>query len=247
MMKLNVKQLSGDQFFVELNTTDSVRTLKTRIQEAANIAIIKQRLIYSARELVDSCLLSEYPNLVDGKTIHLVIRRNIDVESGGELPPGSASTVETLRQPLAHPIDHDMNHHHDGDGEGVPMMDVVEMSRSCRLIKIFALIDCALMIVFAIYNQFFLIGVPLAICGFIGAKRLQRIPLFIYGFFILLSIAFRVFLAYYYFSWLMVALSVVSVLLELYILKQTVYVFRRIPNLTDHDFRMLQELSTGFI
>lgn len=114
---------------------------------------------------------------MDGKTIHLVIRRNIDVESGGELPPGSASTVETLRQPLAHPIDHDVNHHHDGDGEGVPMMDVVEMSRSCRLIKIFALIDCALMIVFAIYNQFFLIGVPLAICGFIGAKRLQRIPL----------------------------------------------------------------------
>lgn len=46
------------------NTMDSVRTLKTRIQEAANIAIIKQRLIYSARELVDSCLLSEYPNLV---------------------------------------------------------------------------------------------------------------------------------------------------------------------------------------
>ena len=175
MMKLNVKQLSGDQFFVELKTTDSVRTLKTRIQEASNIAIIKQRLIYSARELVDSCLLSEYPNLVDGKTIHLVIRRNVDVESGGELPPGSA-TVETLRQPLAHPIDHDVNGH-GVDEEGVPMMDVVEMSRSCRLIKIFALIDCALMIVFAIYNQFFLIGVPLAICGFIGAKRLQRIPL----------------------------------------------------------------------
>ena len=70
---------------------------------------------------------------------------------------------------------------------------------------------------------------------------------FIYGFFILLSIAFRVFLAYYYFSWLMVALSVVSVLLELYILKQTIYVFRKIPNLSAHDLRMLQELSSGFI
>jgi len=243
MMKLNVKQLSGDQFFVELQCTDTVRTLKTKIQEAANIAIIKQRLIFSARELVDSCLLSEYPNLVDGKTIHLVIRRNVDVESGEVMAPGASN--ETLRQPLAHPINHDVNGH--DDDEGIPMMDVMEMSRSCRLIKIFALIDCALMIVFAIYNQFFLIGVPLAICGFIGAKRLQRIPLFIYGFFILLSIAFRVFLAYYYFSWLMVALSVVSVLLELYILKQTVYVFRKIPNLSAHDLRMLQELSSGFI
>lgn len=242
MMKLNVKQLSGDQFFVELESSDTVRTLKSKIEEKSSIAIIKQRLIYSARELVDSCLLSEYPNLSDGKTIHLVIRRNVDVESGEVLPPGSS---DTLRQPLAHPIDHAMNGH--DDHEGVPMMDVMEMSRSCRLIKIFALIDCALMIVFAIYNQFFLIGVPLAICGFIGAKRLQRIPLFIYGFFILLSIAFRVFLAYYYFSWLMVALSVVSVLLELYILKQTIYVFRRIPNLSDHDHRMLLELSSGFI
>jgi len=244
MMKLNVKQLSGDQFFVELEVTDTVRTLKMKIQEAANIAIIKQRLIFSARELVDSHLLSEYPSLVDGKTIHLVIRRNVDVESGEMIPPGSSH--ETLRQPLAQPIDHDVNNHHD-DEEGIPMMDVMEMSRSCRLIKIFALIDCALMIVFAIYNQFFLIGVPLAICGFIGAKRLQRIPLAIYGFFILLSIAFRVFLAYYYFSWLMVALSVVSVLLELYILKQTIYVFRKIPNLSGHDLRMLQELSSGFI
>lgn len=81
------------------------------------------------------------------------------------------------------------------------------------------------------------------VCWLVMVSRTQ----FIYGFFILLSIAFRVFLAYYYFSWLMVALSVVSVLLELYILKQTVYVFRKIPNLSAHDLRMLQELSSGFI
>lgn len=239
-MKLNVKQLSGDQFFVEVESTDTISALKARIQELADIHPSKQRLIYSARELVDAHTLSEYANLTDGKTIHLVIRRNIDIETG-------EVHAETLTQPLAQPINHEMGGHgHDGD-EGIPMIDVMEMSRSCRLIKIFALIDCALMIVFAIYNQFFLIGVPLAICGFIGAKRLQRIPLFIYGFFILLSIAFRVFLAYYYFSWLMVALSVVSVLLEIYILKQTIYVIRKIPNLSAHDLRMLQELSAGFI
>merc|ERR1712173_174236 len=155
------------------------------------------------------------------------------------------SQAQDLTQPLAQPINHNVDN---GDyEEGIPMIDVMEMSRSCRLIKIFALIDCCLMIVFAIYNQFFLIGIPLALCGFIGAKRFQRIPLAIYAVFILLSIAFRVFLAYYYFSWLMVALSVVSVLLELYILKQTVFVFRRVANLSSHDLRMLTELSSGFI
>eukprot|EP00483_Globobulimina_turgida_P002703 UN02708 len=173
----------------------------------------------------------------------MVIRRNIDIETGVD------SVETTLTQPLAQPINHMVNNSDNNllNDEGLPMIDVMEMSRSCRLIKIFALIDCALMIVFAIYNQFFLIGIPLAICGFIGARRLQRVPLFIYAFFILLSIAFRVFLAYYYFSWLMVALSVVSVLLELYILKQTVYVVRKIPILSAHDLRLLQELSQGFI
>ena len=172
-MKLNVKQLSGDQFFVEIEPTDTVYTLKSQIFELKNVEIARQRLIFSARELIDTKLISEYPTLVDGKTIHLVIRRNIDIESGEVI---GRNDTETLRQPLAEPIDHNINNTDDYD-EGIPMIDVMEMSRSCRLIKIFALIDCALMIVFAIYNQFFLIGVPLAICGFIGAKKLQRIPL----------------------------------------------------------------------
>ena len=173
-MKLNVKQLSGDQFFVEIEETDSVYTLKSQIEQLKNIEICRQRLIFSARELIDSKQINEYPSLIDGKTIHLVIRRNIDIEQGRGEP---TTNEDTLRQPLAQPIDHNINNNNDLDEEGIPMIDVMEMSRSCRLIKIFALIDCALMIVFAIYNQFFLIGVPLAICGFIGAKKLQRIPL----------------------------------------------------------------------
>eukprot|EP01083_Nonionella_stella_P198664 729223_1 len=240
-MKLNVKQLSGESFFVDVECTDSVLTLKSKIEEITNISCTQQRLIFSARELIDNATLMEYSSLTDGKTIHLVIRRNVNNHNAGDIESG-----ETLRQPLAQPIDHNMTDNLNND-EGIPFIDVMELSRSCRLIKIFALIDCALMIVFAIYNQFFLIGIPLALCGFIGAKRLQRIPLFIYLVFILLSIAFRVFLAYTYFSWLMVALSVVSVLLELYVFKQTIYVFRKIPLLSAHDLRMLQELSQGLI
>mmetsp|Transcript_73548 Transcript_73548/g.117246 ORF Transcript_73548/g.117246 Transcript_73548/m.117246 type:complete len:242 (+) Transcript_73548:1052-1777(+) len=237
--RLNVKQLSGDQFFVDVQGSDTVFALKQQIEEITNIESNKQRLIFSARELIDSKALKEYANLVEGKTIHLVIRRNIDIEAGHGEP-------ETLRQPLREAINH-TNEAQELDEEGLAMIDVMELSRSCRLIKIFALIDCALMIVFAIYNTYFLIGVPLAICGFIGAKRLQRVPLAIYAVFILLSIAFRVFLAYYYFSWLMIALSVISILLEMYILKQTLSVFKKIPNLSLHDVRMLQELSNGFI
>jgi len=240
-LRFNVKQLSGAQFFVYADETDSILSLKTKIQEITNIEVNKQRLIFAAKELNDAKFVNDYNSLEGGKTIHLVIRRSVDIESGQSHQP--------LTQPLtAPPVDHAMNRYDGDDNEdGIPMIDVMEMSRSCRLIKIFALIDCALMIVFAVYNQFFLIGVPLAICGWFGAAKLQRLPLFIYIIFILLSIAFRIFLAYYYFSWLMVALSVVSVLLELYILKQTIYICRKIPALSSHDMRMLQELSQGFI
>eukprot|EP00483_Globobulimina_turgida_P005062 UN05072 len=177
-MKLNVKQLSGDQFFVEIEASDLVFALKSKIEEITSIARNKQRLIFSAIELVDNAKISDYSNLVDGKTIHMVIRRTININIDIGIEP---QTETTLSQPLTQPINHMVNDN-DNDNdllneEGLPMSDVMEMSRSCRLIKIFALIDCALMIVFAIYNQFFLIGIPLAICGFIGARRLQRVPL----------------------------------------------------------------------
>eukprot|EP01083_Nonionella_stella_P133437 405678_1 len=146
-MKLNVKQLSGNQFFVHIEPFDTVLTLKSQIGEVTSIPTNKQRLIFSARELLDNATLNEYPGLEDGKTIHMVIRRHIDIESGA---------TSTLTQPLSEPIDHNINNN--SDEGGIPIIDVMEISRSCRLIKIFSLIDLALMIVFAIYNQIFLIG-----------------------------------------------------------------------------------------
>ena len=45
----------------------------------------------------------------------------------------------------------------------------------------------------------------------------------------------------------MILLTVISVLLELYVLKQTIKLFRMIPQLTAQDQRMLQQMSDMFI
>ena len=59
--------------------------------------------------------------------------------------------------------------------DGARLLDVMELARACRLIRLFAIIDCVLMILFAFWGDLlFLAGVPLAICGYFGAKNLKR-------------------------------------------------------------------------
>jgi len=136
------------------------------------------------------------------------------------------------------------NRHNEIDRHDVDIMDVARM---CRLIRLFAIVDCILMILFAFWGSLlFLCGVPLAICGYIGARNLKRAPLFLYGIFILLSIAFRIYLAYIFPTWLMILLTVVSVLLELYVFRQTIFVFNIIPQLTNNDRTIFNGLSSLF-
>jgi len=124
----------------------------------------------------------------------------------------------------------------------------MDIARICRLIRLFAIIDCILMILFAFWGSLlFLCGIPLAICGYFGAKSLKRGLLFIYGVFILLSIAFRIYLAYLYPTWLMILLTVVSVLLEMYIFRQTIAALFIIPQLSNNDRRILSQVSDVFI
>jgi len=279
-MKLNIKQLTGPQFFVEVENSSSVLSLKQKIFESQDIPVFAQRLIYSGRELVDDQLISSY-NLDEGRTIHLVMRRqlssstsygtsisNANLQSHTVVLPSNTDNInlsenkeeniDNNRDNASGPIDIESqeneplnpneNNLEANDNAQPHSVDVMDIARMCRLIRLFAIIDCVLMILFAFWGDLlFLCGVPLAICGYFGAKSLKRGPLFIYGIFILLSIAFRVYLAYLYSTWLMILLAVISVLLELYIFKQTITVFAIIPQLSNNDRRVLNQLSDMFI
>lgn len=80
--------------------------------------------------------------------------------------------------PLTANVNENNGNYSGDDGQmpdGARLLDVMELARACRLIRLFAIIDCVLMILFAFWGDLlFLAGVPLAICGYFGAKNLKR-------------------------------------------------------------------------
>jgi len=202
-----------------------------------SVPVASQRLIFGGRELLDHQTLQFY-GLEEGRTIHLVIRRNANPANPQSTSDPEAPFAENA--PLLHHPDQSNDIPPEDDQLPVDVMDLV---RACRLIRLFAIIDTILLILFAFWGSLiFLAGVPLAICGYFGAKNLKRWCLLVYALFTLLSVAFRVYLAYIYDTWLMIVVTALSVCLELYIFKQTINVYSVIPRLNPDDVRMLHNI-----
>ena len=64
---------------MDVDPEDSIAKLKSQIEDISNIPKLQQRLIYSGRELVDNGSIIQY-NIEEGKTVHLVMRRNVGVK-----------------------------------------------------------------------------------------------------------------------------------------------------------------------
>ena len=72
-MQVFVKTLIGQTITLEVNPSDTVRTLKGKIQEKDDIPPDQQRLIYNGRQLEDEKKISYY-DIQNLSTIHLVMR-----------------------------------------------------------------------------------------------------------------------------------------------------------------------------
>ena len=68
-----VKTLIGQTITLEVQPSDTVRTLKEKLRTKEDIPPDQQRLIYSGRQLEDEERLSYY-NIQNLSTIHLVLR-----------------------------------------------------------------------------------------------------------------------------------------------------------------------------
>ena len=90
-------------------------------------------------------------------------------------PLTAAYDVENQQQLLAQAQQQQQAQLNQWQQQNVYHVDVMEVARQCRLIRLFAIIDCILIILFAFWGDlFFLIGLPLAACGYLGAKKLNR-------------------------------------------------------------------------
>ena len=112
-----------------------------------------------------------------------------------------------------------------------------------RHIKCFAIIDCFLVLLYALSYLILIFLLPLPVIGYWGAKRYQPSLTAVYATFILLfGIIGRCILMAYSDTFLQQMLLAIVVCIEVFILRVVVTFFQEIKDMSDED-RLLLELG----